>query len=188
MVDHQFMIKVIAFSVLFTLTVFSQNFPKQEGFTWWKTPALKGAILVPDSWHQKSVVKENALAYFVTKTEITEKNKEFEIGLTLNVFKEFEKNHGENPLAWATKYKKLAIEKGKLLDSWTKKKGPFKSMGFQTEIIRDEKTIITHHLFIFNPKTGTLYFYLFEAPKTQWQEAWKHGDKMLKLLMIDDEV
>jgi len=171
-----------------TLTAFSQSLPPKFGFTWWKIPALKGAILVPNNWHKKELSKGETLGYFVTKTKITDANKKFDVGLTLNVFKNFKKTKGKDPLVWAKQYRKAASDRGKVIDSWDKNMGPFKSIGFQVELVRDGKALMTHQLFIVNPKTGTLYFYLFEAPKADWEKAWKLGDDMLKLLMIDDEV
>ena len=182
------MTKIIAISLLMTLTAFSQSLPPQFGFTWWKIPALKGALLVPNGWHKKETIKDGALAYFVTKTKIIDKKNGFKVGLTLNVFKDFQKTHGKEPLAWAKQYRQAASSKSKVLDTWDKNMGPFKSIGLQAEYVRGGQTLMTHQLFILNPKTGTLYFYIFESPKAEWNNEWKHGEKMLKLLMIDDEV
>lgn len=171
-----------------TVTAFSQSLPKQAGFSWWKIPALKGALLVPNGWHKKETIKGLTLGYFVTKKKISDQNMEFDIGLTLNVFKSFQMTKGKAPLTWAKQYREVTLKGGKAIKSWDKNMGPFKSIGFQVELTRDGETLMTHQLIIVNPKTGTLYFYLFEAPKSEWNDAWKHGDKMLKLLMIDDEV
>ena len=47
--------------------------------------------------------------------------------------------------------------------------------------------IIIHKVFISNDKTGSLYIVSFEAPKSDWDEAWKIGETMLKYYLVDDE-
>jgi hypothetical protein len=39
-----------------------------------------------------------------------------------------------------------------------------------------------------NPKTGTLYLFIFEAPQKSSAEAWKKGETIMNLFAIDDEV
>jgi len=39
-----------------------------------------------------------------------------------------------------------------------------------------------------NPKTNTLYLFIFESPETNWDSAWKIGKQILDSLVIDDEI
>ncbi len=178
----------IALLAVATLTLSAQDLPTQDGFTWWKIPDLKGAILVPDGWHTKESAKGSTKGYFVSASEITEANPAFDVGLTLNVLKNFKTTKGKDPLVWARLYRESAKKKGKILDSWDKDMGPFKSLGFRLKTKDAKGSLIMHQLFVINPKTGTLYFYIFEAPEDQWNTAWLSGEKMMKLLLIDDEI
>ena len=180
--------KTALFFILIATSVVAQDLPRQEGFTWWKIPTLKGAMLVPDGWHTKEQAKGATDGFYISKSEITVNEPTFQIGLTLNVFKRFKAAKGKDPLVWAKEYRETLRQKGKVLDSWDKDMGPFKSLGIRVKVKDQEGSLIMHHLFVVNPKTGTLYFYLFEAPEGEWAVAWKSGEKMMKLLLIDDTI
>ncbi|QQL45422.1 type IV pilus assembly protein FimV [Sulfuriroseicoccus oceanibius] len=162
--------------------------PEHPGFSWWRIPELKGAILVPEGWHTKAHPSDESLAYFITKSEIDDDNPSFDTGLSLNVFLKAKETLGKDALKWATDYRRTAASKGKVLESWEKARGPFKSLGLRLRVSDAEGGIVMHHLFVINPKTDTLYFYFFEAPEKQWPAAWKKGELMMKTLLIDDEV
>lgn len=165
-----------------------QELPEQPGFTWWQIPELNGAMLVPDGWYTKQQQNEEALGYFITKTELSEDNPSFSIGLSLNVFLNAKETLGKDAMKWATQYRKTAASKGRVLNQWEKNMGPLKSLGLRLRVSDSEGGIIMHHLFVVNPKTDTLYFYFFEAPEKQWKQAWSKGETMMKMLLIDDEV
>ncbi|MDQ8183630.1 hypothetical protein [Pelagicoccus sp. SDUM812005] len=48
--------------------------------------------------------------------------------------------------------------------------------------------VIVHNLFIANDQTGTLWYYIFEAPESEWESAWKTGDTLLSNLLIESEI
>jgi len=54
-------------------------------------------------------------------------------------------------------------------------------------LVEDETTRM-HTLMVANPKTNTLYLFVFEAPKGQWSEAWPIGEEILRLMLLDDEI
>jgi hypothetical protein len=33
-----------------------------------------------------------------------------------------------------------------------------------------------------------LYLFIFEAPKAEWEQAWKTGQQVVQLMLLDDEV
>lgn len=174
--------------IVSALSVAAQDLPKQDGFTWWKIAELKGAMLVPTGWHTKESSKGSTKSYIVSASEISEANPNFDTGLTLNVLKNFKETKGKDPLIWAKAFRDESRKKGEMLESWDRDMGPFKSIGFRLKANDSKGALIMHHLFVINQKTGTLYFYLFEAPEGHWKTAWQLGDKMMKLLLIDDEI
>jgi len=180
--------KVIVLLILFPLSLVAQELPKQNGFTWWKISELKAAILVPKGWHTKTTTKNSTLGFFVTQHEIAGANPSYDTGLSLNVIRNFQESKGKDPLDWAKQYRTIAASKGQVIKSWDKNMGSFNSIGLRVKVSKDGHSLIMHHLFIINPETGTLYFYLFEAPSDNWDEAWGKGEKIMKLLMIDDEI
>jgi len=65
--------------------------------------------------------------------------------------------------------------------------GPFKSFLVKYENNPEVALpIIIHKVFISNDKTGSLYVVSFEAPKSDWDEAWKIGETILKYNLVDD--
>jgi hypothetical protein len=49
-------------------------------------------------------------------------------------------------------------------------------------------TIMMRALTIANPKTNTLYLFIFESPIDNRDEAWKLGKQIIDNLAIDDDV
>jgi hypothetical protein len=45
-----------------------------------------------------------------------------------------------------------------------------------------------HNLTVANPKTNTLYLFIFESPVSEWDNAWKLGKQIMDDLAIDDEI
>jgi len=182
---------LIRYLIFIFLTVIAcpanaQALPPQVGYSWWKIEKLKGAILVPDGWHKKTVDEKGRLGYFITKEKIEGKQSNFETGLSLNVLREFEKKKGKKPLHWASQFRDAAGNRGRIVSKWEKEMEPFKSLGFLFRSVVAGVDTTVHYLFVVNPKTGTLYYYSFESPTKNWEEAWKVGEPILKMLFMDD--
>jgi hypothetical protein len=156
--------------------------PAPTGFTWQEIPELKAAFLRPDGWFFKSESAKGTLAYFITKESIANGG-EFQTGLTVNVF------HLK---------KDSAIERGKgMVDEltakrhgtkWSRDVGPFKEFGCLTKDTDSTGTTIMQTLTVANPKTNTLYMFIFESPESDWDAAWKIGKPILDSLAIDDGI
>ncbi|MGJ8650473.1 MAG: hypothetical protein ACSHX4_08945 [Opitutaceae bacterium] len=174
--------------LILPLALGAMDLPKKEGFTWWEIEPLKGAFLVPDGWHKKSVSRPDTMGFFITKEKIVGDRGSFETGLSLNVFKSFRAKKGIEPVRFIYDFKAGYSKKGKVLEEWTRDMGPFKSYGFRSEGIVAGVSTTIHHLFIINPNTGTLYYFFFEAPTAEFNQAWIYGEQMMEMLLIDDEI
>ena len=171
-------------SALVLPTVTAQDVPAPPpGFTWQKAPELKAAFLRPAGWFFKREEEKGTLAYFITKEDIA-KNGQFQTGLTVNVF------HLKQDSAVARAkdlIDQLATEK-KSSEKWARDFGPFKEFGCRFEDTDPSGTIVAQNLTIANPKTNTMYFFVFESPKSEWDGAWKIGKVIMDNLAIDDEI
>ncbi len=49
-------------------------------------------------------------------------------------------------------------------------------------------TAVMQELAVANPKTNTLYLFIFESPESDWNAAWKIGKQIMDNLAIDDEI
>lgn len=152
------------------------------GFTWQQIPELKASFLRPSNWFLKREEQKGTLAYFITKENI-ENNGQFQTGLTINVFR---------------LKKESAVERGKYIidqlatakhgDKWAKEVGPFKEFGCLTKDTDSSGTTVSQTLSVANPKTNTLYLFIFESPERDWDASWKIGKRILDALTIDDEI
>jgi hypothetical protein len=152
------------------------------GFTWQEIPELKAAFLKPNGWFFKQEKQEGTLAYFITKENL-DQNSRFDTGLTVNVFK-FKKDS--------------AVDHGRALidnmasqhhvKSWARAFGPFQEFSCELRDTDARGTIFMHALAIANPKTNTLYLFIFESPLADWDAAWVIGKQIVDNLAIDDDV
>ncbi len=183
-------LKVISFVIfpLLFLKVNAMDLPKPpNGFEWVECKEIKGAFLKPKNWYFKKVIKENSKGYFISKENI-DKEGMFETGLTINVIQNLHKKLGVSPTKYAIHFMEAAASANKLKDKWENKMGPFNSIGFRYDKKQENRVFTFHNFLVANDKTGTLYFFIFEAPSKSWDKAWELGHIMLKKLMIDDVI
>ena len=152
------------------------------GFTWQEVPELKAAFLKPSGWFFKQEEQKGTLAYFITKEDIS-KGGEFQTGLSINVF-----HLKKDPAIDHGKYMIENIARSKHGKMWTQKFGPFVEFGCQVKDTDATRSSVMHVLTVANPKTNTLYFFIFESPETDWDSAWKTGKQIMDVLVLDDEV
>ena len=160
-----------------------------DGFSWVRMPKAMAAFLKPDGWFQKNKSTEDAVTYVIAKEDVT-KNNYFDTGLTVIAIEDLHKKSGVVPfllaLAMADEIEKDSDNK--VLDIEELSQGPFNSFGVKYENHpANMPAIVVHKVFISNDSTGSLYIVNFEAPKDEWDEAWKMGEVMLKKYLIDDE-
>jgi hypothetical protein len=167
---------------LFTQTLRAIDLPKApSGFTWQEIPELKAAFLKPEGWFFKREADKGTLAYFITKEDIV-KTGQFDTGLTVNVFRLKQDSAVERGKAMIDK---MASENhGK---KWTQSVGPFQEFGCLIKQTDASGTIVMRALTVANPKTNTLYLFMFESPESGWDAAWKIGEPIMDTLAIDDE-
>lgn len=170
-------------TMLFAQTLLAITFPTPPaGFVWQEIPELKAAFLKPDGWFYKREEQGSTLAYFITKENI-DKNGRFQTGLTVNVF------HLK---------KDSAVERGKDLiqqlaatkhvKAWAQDAGPFREFGCLAKDTDSSGTTVMHTLAVANPKTNTLYLFIFESPESDWDAAWKIGKQIVDMLALDDNI
>src|SRR5262245_7870162 len=156
------------------------------GFSWKQIPELKAAFLMPDGWYFKSEEQKGTLAYFITAENIDTGGR-FDTGLTINV-----KPHlgGRDAVQYAKAYISQMGQQNELIRQWETEAGLLHGFGCVTRVPADETgpAIVMHNLAIGNSKTNTLYVFFFESPESEWERAWKTGEKMMTLLVLDDEI
>lgn len=154
--------------------------PTPDGYHWERVAEVKASFLVPNNWHFKREKHDTTFAYFATREDI-DKAGQFLVGLTVNVMPHLK---GRDAAQYAKEFVAEFPKGKKLLKSWDASMGPFVGGGC---LVEDETTIM-HTLMIANPKTNTLYLFIFEAPKEEWDAAWRTGQEMVRLMLLDDEI
>jgi hypothetical protein len=177
-------IAILAFVAAFFIPQCSAiELPKPpEGFTWQEIPELKAAFLKPNGWFFKQEIQKGTLAYFITKENL-EQNDQFDTGLTINVFRlkrDSAVDHGKVLIG------NMALQHH--VEMWSRTYGPFQEFGCEFNDTDASGSIMMHALTIANPKTNTLYLFIFESPVSGWDAAWKIGKQIMDNLAIDDDV
>jgi hypothetical protein len=151
-----------------------------KGFHWERAAEIKAAFLSSDGWFFRREKKESTYAYFVTRENIAEAG-EFRVGLSVNDMPHLQ---GKHAVEYARQFIAAYPRGKKLLKTWDASMDPFQGGGC---LVEDETTTM-HTLIVGNPKTNTLYLFIFEAPTSEWPDAWRSGQKMMRLLRIDAEI
>ena len=172
-------------TALLARSVLAMDLPAPPGgFDWKEVPEIKAAFLVPKGWHFKRETQADTLALFITQEDISDGGS-FATGLTINVFP---RSKPGSATEYAQRFiAQMAAEKH-ADRTWARDAGPLRTFGC---LIRDRSktdTVILHTVMAANPKTGTLYLFIFEAPERTWAAAWAKGETIMDLLAVDDEV
>jgi hypothetical protein len=168
---------------VFTTSLLAIDLPKApSGFTWQEVPELKAAFLKPTGWFFKQENNKGTLAYFITQEGLSQ-NGEFATGLTVNVFhfkQDSAVDHGRAVIDQMATQHHVKIQ--------SRAVGPFQEFACELKDTDASGTIQMHALTVANPKTNTLYLFIFESPVATWDSAWKLGQQMMDTLAIDDEI
>jgi hypothetical protein len=178
----KFAILILALA-LFVQPLLALDLPKPPtGFTWQEIQELKAAFLKPNGWFFKRQEDKGTLAYFITKEDINQ-NGQFATGLTVNVFRLKKDTAAERGKALIDN---MAAEKH--VKTWTRTVGPFQEFGCEMKDTDATGTTVMSALTVANPKTNTLYLFIFESPESDWDAAWKLGKPIMDTLAIDDDI
>ena len=170
-------------AMLFAQTLLAITFPTPPaGFTWQEIPELKAAFLKPDGWFYKREEQKSTLAYFITKENI-DKNGRFQTGLTVNVFhlkKDSAVERGKDII------QQLATTKN--VKAFERDAGPFREFGCLAKDTDSSGTTVMYTYAVANPKTNTLYLFIFESPEPEWDAAWKLGKQIVDMLPLEESI
>ncbi len=164
--------------------------PAPKGYEWVSCGDNKMGLLKPNGWFHRSKKNGDTETHSVS-IEDSIKNGIFETGLTLNIVKHVDRKTEAPASEYAKKFiNKSCEEKTVLIDVFSKPPaGPFKSYGCRVRSQKEGDIPIVIHFFILaNDKKGTLFLYQFEAPESNWDEAWKTGEVLLQKIWVDDEI
>ena len=75
-----------------------------------------------------------------------------------------------------------------LVERHSKEVGPFEEFGCLFKDTDSSGTTTSQALMVANPKTNTLYLFIFESPESDWDSAWKIGKQVMDALAIDDDI
>lgn len=159
--------------------------PAPKGFSWIKLPEIKGALLSPNGWHFLKEEKQGTLAYFITEQDIRKEGR-FQTGLSLNVLPPRKSTPAKE---YAAGYISKVAKENELLQIWDTQAGAL--VGYGCRVRTKDKTrgpLILHTLMLANTRTNRLYLFVFESPEKNWTAAWKLGEQMMTMLVLDDEV
>jgi len=160
-----------------------------EGYKWERFLEVQSAFLCPTNWHRIEKASASTHTYALSK-EPVKTNGLFETGLTLQVVKGLQKKTGVVPSLTASKMGEAVLRSkdNKKLDMKDVSSGPFKAFFIRYRNAPPvTKPIVIHQVYISNDKKDTLFIVTFEAPEKSWDEAWKIGEPMVKMFLIDDE-
>jgi hypothetical protein len=171
--------RLVAAFLLIQSTFARELPPAPPGFAWQEIPELKAALLRPNGWFFKREKQKDTLAYFITQENI-DNGGEFQTGLTVNVSRRTDS---------AVERAKRMVERiasTKHGEKWAKEVGPFKEFGCLSKDSDANGTTLMQTLAVANPKTNTLYLFMFESPESNWDAAWKTGKQIMDTLALDD--
>jgi hypothetical protein len=189
---------LLAAFALVSGVVTAQDKPEQKRpeppkwFKWQELKEIQGAVLLPDGWHFNKVSNEDTLAYRVTKEDL-KKEKVFLTGFTINVTRNVKTKTNLTAPDYAVYFVDNYTKGAEIVDEpKMSEAGELKRVTCQ--VIKKLPDVDKEKLFrlrvttLANPKTDTLYILIFGAPKDQWEQAYKIGEKLFNPILLHSDV
>ena len=161
--------------------VVTQLGPAPAGYSWYSDRDAHASVLKPDGWFTRSESKNGTSALFVTKEDIAAAGR-YQTGLSLNYITGVSGKSGMKSSEYAVGFLKTALDGNQELMSFANPGKHSLSIGLR---IRDDRIGETlHYYLIANDADDSLHLFLFEAPSSEWDSAWKTGGPMLRDLRV----
>lgn len=162
------------------------------GFTWKRVEQVRMAFLLAKGWHFSLQEQEEGgtTSFFLTREDLAEDGS-FRTGLSVDITRPNGKKKKARRSATARARAEIdkIVGSGRLIRRWDQ--GEVNGLHtFGCRIVADSEQgpLIVHAIAIGNEETGTLYRMRFQAPASDWEEAWKTGVVMLARFAIETEI
>lgn len=181
----------VAVSVLLCSSNISANeLPNPpEGFTWFVSENKVGTFLRPDGWYVKEEGEKSDKAVFITVEDI-DKVGQFTTGLSINMVPRVSERTGiaakDYAKAFVSKYL-TEPNQFKILRTYSvPEQDSYEGYGLRYRGDNKGVNTIANVLAIASNRDDILYIFVFEAPGTGWDEAWKKGRLMLNMFGLGE--
>ena len=172
----------LAVSIALSITLGGELPKPPDGFSWQSLPELKGAILRPSGWSFLPEVSDDEIKFSEVEPGTGERAT-FSISMM----------RGSGPRSDAVKLAddfitglSTALQAEK---TWGDTAGPFiMRAGIFRERANKPDAHRMYSQMLVNPKTGTVFVVGFEASVRDWDEKWKVGQVVCRLMLLDDEL
>lgn len=151
-----------------------------DGYRWLRYEEGKSAYLRPPGWHVKTEVDGKTASLFISKENI-EKLGAFETGLTVHIIGDVAARAGLVASKYATAYVD-ELTKSKTVIERTETPAPdgYSSVTLRYRDASRPPAILVHTHVLADDTADVLRIAIFEAPESEWDVAWAHGEKLVK--------
>jgi len=151
-----------------------------NGYTWQESKKARIAIPLPSGWHVKEEDNKGTIGLFLSKEDINAEGS-FMTGYTLNYIEQFTEKAKSGPAKYAVRFIMEAQKKGEIVkESWVNEIAEgITGFGLRYRDLAKTPTVLIHYFLIADENEDSLRIIIFEAPESNWDEAWKHGELML---------
>ncbi len=155
-----------------------------DGYVWVEFPAGPSAILMPVGWHATTQVDGELSTLFLSKENVETVGR-YRTGLSVNVIHHVRQQAGMTPSQFAQRSIATTTGSKEIIGQWS---GPHQSglssFSFRYRDSEPSPTMLVHALFLADDQGDVLHVLVFGAPESEWERAWAHGERMLKLVVV----
>jgi hypothetical protein len=158
-----------------------------DGFSW---QLYKNTVfLKPAGWHERELKTPANSFIYATSPEDFSGSKQFEMGMSVNIFTGTQRLRGLEAKKAALMYIKIDLDTHRKEDVLILDQQP--SGDFERTVFRYRdappglKPVIIHKFILANNVTDSLHVFIFESPEATWAENWaKYGTPIFSRLQV----
>ena len=158
--------------------------PAPAGYSWVEFKEVNAAYLKPDGWYQAIRSDEEVATLFISK-ENMEQLGSYRTGLSVNVIRNVRQRAGVTPSQFAQRTVAKTAASKEILSQWaTPVNGGTLNVGFRYRDPSPFPSLVIHTVLLADDGADLLQILVFGAPESEWENAWKHGERMMSGILV----
>lgn len=155
-----------------------------DGYSWVEFKEGRRAFLRPTGWYVKTQLEGDVSTLFISKEDVEQLGR-YRTGLSVSVIEHVKQQAGMSPSRFAERSMATTTASKEVLGQWSGSgKDGVMTYAFRYRDPTPSPAMLVHTLLLADDGADVLHVLVFGAPESEWERAWVHGEKMLRMMVL----
>jgi hypothetical protein len=180
------LLKILCGMTISILPIYAAENPAPpDGFTWQLLKQIRARVPKPDGWHYKHARMNGGEGFFISRENI-DKHGSFSTGLSINLHKGVRRKAGVPPSEYSAATLRGAKMKHGVEGETPIARGDLKGVSYRFNFTpKGHPKRTMQSMDLYDDEKDILLVLFFEAPSSEWDDAWKLGKVMMEKFTLE---